>query len=58
VKFTPEVLGVKHTEFVVSMSTTELPDEARRRTIVYEGLVTDRNGRAVCDPIHFVKPAE
>jgi hypothetical protein len=58
VKFVPEVLGAKHNEFVVSVSTTELPHDARKRTIVYEGLVVDRNRRAVCDPIHFVKPAE
>jgi hypothetical protein len=58
VKFVPEVLGAKHSEFVVSVALVDLPDDARRRTIVYEGRVVDRNGRDVCDPIHFVKPAE
>jgi hypothetical protein len=58
VTFVPEVLGAKHSEFVVSVALVDLPDDARRRTIVYEGLVVDRNGRDVCEPIHFVKPAE
>jgi hypothetical protein len=58
VRFVPEVLGAKHTEFVVSLALIELPDDARKRTIVYEGLAVDRNGKPVCDPIHFVKPAE
>jgi hypothetical protein len=56
VKFVPEVLGSKHKEFVVSMSMAELPDDARDRTIVYEGRVVDRNDDDVCAPIHFVKP--
>ena len=58
VKFVPEVLGAKNNEFVVSVALAELPDDARKRTIVYEGLVVDRNGTEVCEPIHFVKPTE
>jgi|KBSSwiStaDraftv2_1062776.scaffolds.fasta_scaffold475287_3 hypothetical protein len=58
VTFVPEVLGAKHSEFVVSVALVDLPHDARRRTIIYEGLVVDRNGRNVCEPIHFVKPAE
>ncbi len=58
VKFVPEVLGSRHDTFVVSVSMAALPDEARKRTIVYEGRVVDRNGKNVCDPIHFVKPAD
>jgi hypothetical protein len=58
VKFAPEVLGANHNEFVVSVALVGLPDDARKRTIVYEGSVVDRNGTQVCDPIHFVKPPE
>ena len=58
VKFVPEVLGEKHSEFVVSVALVDLPDDAHKRTIVYEGSVVNRNGRDRCDPIHFVKPAQ
>ena len=58
VKFVPEVLGRGTTSSSISVSMAALPDDARKRTIVYEGRVVDRNGKDVCDPIHFVKPAD
>ena len=57
VRFVPEVLGAKHKEFVVRVPMAALPDDAHKRTIVFEGRVVDRNGNDVCDPVHFVKPA-
>lgn len=59
VTLTQPVLTAGVSTFVVSVSSAGLPHDARSRTIVYEGRVTEaQTGGLVVGPIRFVKPAE
>lgn len=53
------VLQPGQDEFTITVKSDNLPAAACRRTLVYEGSVTDtQTGAPVSDPIRFVRPAD